>query len=213
MCVAIPCSGFVTTSMRSSALRAWISIWAGRCPAGARGHGYRWHGALAILHPWGHRWSRLVPAGRAVPACGFGQGGHRRRSDRTVRASLDRAHPLAVLLIPSLGTAGHAVAQSLGPLPTVGEIVRDGDDCDSGVPGFHVRVTDLPDVDPSAGNGSLEYWFIATYDGGQTPRFRAAPSTQSRRSRRTPATSACRSPCQAPPPEGPAGGSRPSSSR
>lgn len=158
----------------------------------------------------GRDWCQL-----AGPCQHAGSGREDTAGDRIapyVRGWIGRT-PLAVLLIPSLGTAGHAVAQSPGPLPTVGEIVRDGDDCDSGVPGFHVRVSDLPDVDPSAGNGSLEYWFIATYDGGQTPRFQAAPSTQSRRSRRTPATSAFRSPCQAPPPEGPAGGSRPSSSR
>lgn len=86
-----------------------------------------------------------------------------------LRTRRSAALMLVILMLVSMAGAATvtlAAAQTSGPAPTVGEIVVDDYDCDTGVLNYHVWVTDLPYLDPSTHNGALYYWFSAQYDTG-----------------------------------------------
>ncbi len=62
---------------------------------------------------------------------------------------------------------GFAPAAAQDVTPTVGDIVVDSFDCDTGVVNFHVPVTDLPRA-PADVNPALGYFATATYEQGSS---------------------------------------------
>jgi hypothetical protein len=83
-----------------------------------------------------------------------------------------------------LGLFGFAPAVAQDTAPTVGDIVIDGFDCDTGQVSFHVPVTDLP-LTPSDVNAPLGYSITGNYEQGSaglpargyTPAAEEAPYT------------------------------------
>lgn len=85
-----------------------------------------------------------------------------RRAQKRVLITIPMA--LFSLLVMLLGSVAPGASAQDAPAPTVGDIVVDSYDCDTGSLSFHVHVTDLPHIPDS--NGSLGYGVNAQYEQG-----------------------------------------------
>ncbi len=75
---------------------------------------------------------------------------------------------LLLLGMMAVAPAGARAAQPAGTAPTVGAIVVDGYECDTGVLNLHAPVTDLPNVPEETGQADypLAYSYTARYEQG-----------------------------------------------
>lgn len=96
-------------------------------------------------------------------------------STRYRRHMARTATMLFLLGMMSLVPQGVA-AQSSGPAPTVGAIVVESYDCDTGRLDYHVPLTDLPHVpNPGLLEEPLAHYFDASYEQG--PNVAPLPNT------------------------------------
>ena len=86
--------------------------------------------------------------------------------NRSLKQPLPFALALIVALLGLMSIVPLATAAQSEPAPTVGEIVVDSYDCETGRLDFHVPVTDLPHIPDS--NGSLGYDVNGHYEEGNS---------------------------------------------
>lgn len=83
---------------------------------------------------------------------------------RRIRSRL--AIVMMLVLLLGMISSSPVAAQGTGPAPTVGEIVVDDYNCETGVIEFHVPVTNLPAASgPSREGQTLVYWYVTSYEG------------------------------------------------
>lgn len=93
----------------------------------------------------------------------------------------NRVHQRLLILVTValLGLFGFAPAAAQDTAPTVGDIVVDSFDCDTGTASFHVPVTDLPLTPPDV-NAPLGYSITGNYEQGSAglPAFGYTPAAE-----------------------------------